>query len=284
MDSPQQVLLLVKTNCQKKMDKQVRKLLVNNVELNFGNCIPRLKISEIHNWLSQTCGVRDEDHEGSMPIFQAPTQVLRVKFVSDAVFKLFLDKWAGYHSVVVKSKEGERTVRVRVFDARDVAIFVSIGDVPFEIELDEVREVMAEFGRVERVERRSYQGAGFLKGKQGWITTSIILEKPIPSYVDIGYCRAVVKYEGQDTTCKGCNEIGHWQRDCPNSVWAKRIKERQMREERKRKQEEEEERKKIEMEKEREARRREDEEKERKEREEAERLKERYDRIEAEEK
>ena len=94
---------------------------------------------------------------------------------------------------------------------------------------------MGKFGRVERIERRGYQGAGFLAVKQGWITASIVLEKPIPSYVDIGYCRALVKYDGQSITCKGCGEVGHWFRDCQNSVWAKRINERMERERRKKK-------------------------------------------------
>lgn len=137
------------------MDKQVRSLLVNNVEFDFGNCIPRLQLRKIHNWLSNTCGVKAEDQIGSMPIFQAPTQVLRMKFVSEVLFKQFLEKYAGKHRVVF----GGRTVEVRVYNAGEVSTFVSIGDVPFEVELEEFEIALGKFGRVERIERRAYQGA-----------------------------------------------------------------------------------------------------------------------------
>ena len=240
------------------MDKQVRSLLVNNVEFDFGNCIPRLQLRKIHNWLSNTCGVKAEDQIGSMPIFQAPTQVLRMKFVSEVLFKQFLEKYAGKHRVVF----GGRTVEVRVYNAGEVSTFVSIGDVPFEVELEEIEIALGKFGRVERIERRAYQGAGFLAGKQGWITASMILGTPIPSYVEIGYCRAMVKYDGQDATCKGCNETGHWLRNCPNSVWARRMRERVERE-RNRREGEEEERERIERaEKEKEENRKREEERE----------------------
>lgn len=96
------------------MDKRARSILVNNVEFDFGNCIPRLTIREIHSWLSKTCGLKKEDHFGSMPIFQAPTQVLRVKFCTEVAFKAFLGEWAGTHQIVVKTKSGDRTVGVRI--------------------------------------------------------------------------------------------------------------------------------------------------------------------------
>ena len=207
-----------------KMDRRARSILVNNVELDFGNCIPRLSIGDIHSWLSETCGMKKEEHFGSMPMFQASTQVLRVKFTTEVAFKAFLEKWSGNPQISVKTRNGDRKVGGRIFDAGEVATFVSIVDVPFEVEMNDVREVMEKFGKVGRIERRMYQGEGYLAGRQGWITASMILEKPIPSYLDIGCCRAVVKYDGQATTCKGCDGVGHWQKDCPNSVWAKRIK------------------------------------------------------------
>lgn len=195
------------------MDR-LRSILKNQAEFDFGRQSPFFQMIEIHRWMKSSLGLKDEDVYGCMAVHQSAGQVVRVKFIREEVFSDFLSKWEGVHSIELKGKR----VDVKIYDASEIVTFVRIADIPFEIEVDRVAAHLSRFGRVKSIRRDVYKGEGFLSGYQGWITAALIMNKKLPSYLDIfedmssdeyPICKGIVKYDGQIPTCRECHEEGH---------------------------------------------------------------------------
>jgi len=89
------------------------------------------------------------------------------------------------------------------------------------------------------------QGGDYLAAYQGWVTVQMVVVTDIPSYLEIGECKIIVKYQGKKLTCRQCLKTGHVARECPDNnddVYEKEknpAKEIEENEERKRKENEE---------------------------------------------
>jgi len=223
----------------------------NTVEFDFGKRFPRINMVDIHKFIRKLlaeAGIKEDSIYGIMAMLQAPSQVVRMKFSDDRVqdFQKFIRMYEGARKMNVMKSD----VRVKIYDACLAVKFVRIGDAPFELPITEVMKALRGFGAIMDGRRDRYTGGDYVASYQGWITIQMVVNREIPSYIDIGEYRVIVKYQGQKLTCRQCGGVGHVVRECPelnDDIYDKeeetdpeRQRELKMIEERKRAEEEEE--------------------------------------------
>ena len=71
--------------------------------------------------------------------------------------------------------------------------------------------------RIQRYGRVLFSRANKVPGTEiltGTLTFKMLLQSPIPSFIQVGpYCLSV-GYDEQPQTCRKCNEVGHMAREC----------------------------------------------------------------------
>ena len=110
-------------------------LFVNTVELDFGLPKPALQIKQIHNWL-RTVGVAENKVFSIMAVLFAETQTVRDKLNNEDYTEL-----KNTHEGIRTIKDNERNIQVIIRPAGIKEKYVRLTDIPFEIELEEVKKV-----------------------------------------------------------------------------------------------------------------------------------------------
>lgn len=168
----------------------------------------------IHQWI-RSLGVKEEQVYGLMPVLLAETQTIRLKFVDKKSYEEFMLKYEGQRWM----RDNDRNLTVIVKPAGVKEKYVRISDTPFEVEIDEIREVLQEYGKVFTIKRETYMALnpedGYFKTFSGWVTVRMSINKNIPSFLMLGGERVSIKYHGQIPTCRICNQEGHYGHACP---------------------------------------------------------------------
>jgi len=191
-------------------------IIKNTVEMDFGRVFPKINMIEIHKFirkLFKDINMNEQAIYGIMGVIQSQNQVIRMKFFDDreGEFKKFLKKYAG----VGNTKVGRIDVQVKIYDASLAMKFVRIGDAPFEMSLGDITRLLQPYGAIMDMRRDRYTGTDYVAGFQGWITVKMVISSDIPSYLQVGDHKLIVKYEGQKVTCRHCLKSGHMARECP---------------------------------------------------------------------
>ena len=223
-------------------------VIKNTVEFDFGKMYPRINMVEIHKFIRKLlldAKINENSIFGVMAVLQAPSQIVRMKFLDEKEneFKLFLQKYAGSG----QTKMGRSNLKIKIYDASLAIKYVRIGDAPFEMQLTEITRALKSYGAIMDARRDRYTGGNYLAAYQGWVTVQMVVVTDIPSYLEIGEYKVIVKYQGQKLTCRQCLRTGHVARECPDNnddMYEKerdpvRLKEIEEIEERKRKENEE---------------------------------------------
>ena len=112
-----------------------------------------------------------------------------------------------------------RELTVVIRDSNVEEKFVRIAGIPQNLDLGVVQTRLREFGTVIdiRWERyRTVEGDDVMYPVLAtWMIVRMTVTKNIPSYVNIGSYRAIVKYEGQRPTCRLCDDESHFSNTCP---------------------------------------------------------------------
>jgi len=98
-----------------------------------------------------------------------------------------------------------------VQDAQSSLTFVTIFDAPYELPDEAISRILRPYGRVKTHRRQIHRGTTIETGVR---TVRMNIDKPIPSYIRVGKMLIGVKYEGQEATCKKCDQPGHKQWQC----------------------------------------------------------------------
>jgi hypothetical protein len=191
-------------------------IIKNTVEMDFGRVYPRIQMIEIHTFirkLFKDMNMSEEAIYGIMAVIQSQNQVVRMKFFDDREgdFKKFLEKYSG----VGNTKVGKMNVKLKIYDASLSMKFVRIGDAPFEMTLMDITRALKPYGALMDIRRDRYIGTGYMAGFQGWVTAKMVISTDIPSYLQVGDHKLIVKYDGQKVTCRKCLKSGHLAKECP---------------------------------------------------------------------
>ena len=129
------------------------------------------------------------------------------------------------HSAFMSRHGAERTVKLGDADVKvtcaDKSLHfrdILLSKIPPNFDLDAIKTILKNFGKVSKCEWEVYadRAMGDLVGcKTGFIKIRMVVEKHLPSYVNIGPYRCYVTYKGQPITCRHCDDRGHTWIACP---------------------------------------------------------------------
>lgn len=177
----------------------------------------------IHRWL-RVLGVKQDHCEGIMAVIGVQSQIVRMKLVTNDLMQSFLNAFLGKR---LEIKDGNECYEVRIKEAGLNERYVRIADIPFETELETVEKSLEKYGKIISIKRDYFKPIEseeeiYFEVPSGWITVAMVIEKDIPSYLEVDGTRAVVKYRGQPKTCRICSQSGHIAYQCPKKAYNSR--------------------------------------------------------------
>jgi len=123
--------------------------------------------------------------------------------------------------------------KVRIEEAGLGIRRVRLTNIPPEIPDRTIKVGLNRYGEVKEVKEENWSRAYRYPVANGIRIATIRLSQHIPSQILIAGYRTLIPYEGQPSTCYGCNETGHVYQECPprrrtrvetatnNTSWAK---------------------------------------------------------------
>ena len=150
-------------------------------------------------------------------LFEVPDDgqtVYWVTFKASTDHAAFLER----HGVERTQKLGDLDVKIACADKSRNYRDVLLSKIPPNFNLEVIKTVLRNFGKVTKCDWEVYQdrAMGDLVGcKTGYVKIRMVVDKHIPSYVNVGAYRCYVTYRGQPITCRHCDERGHVFNECP---------------------------------------------------------------------
>jgi hypothetical protein len=93
---------------------------------------------------------------------------------------------------------------------------IRIACLPPEVHETTLRIVLGKSGEIRDIQGETWSNAYRYPVANGIRIAMLNLAQHIPSSINVAGFRALISYEGQPTTCYGCNEIGHLYIVCPH--------------------------------------------------------------------
>jgi hypothetical protein len=93
---------------------------------------------------------------------------------------------------------------------------VRIANLPPEVSDRNIRMVLRQFGEIRDIQSDTWSSNYRYPVSNGIGITTMNFIQHIPSHLIVARQRTLISYEGQPTTCFGCNEIGHQYQVCPH--------------------------------------------------------------------
>ncbi|KZS09728.1 Uncharacterized protein APZ42_025979 [Daphnia magna] len=186
----------------------------NGVDIDFGVQFPRLSMRAVHGFV-RSLKIEPHDVLGLVAILEKRNQVARITFTTEAYTRSFLSK----HSGIVRTELEWKEVNVVIRDSNIEERFVRIAGIPQNLDLGVVQIRLKQYGTVIDTRWEPYRATEddevLYPVLATWMIVRMTLTKNIPSYVNIGSYRAIVKYEGQRPTCRLCDDENHFSNNCP---------------------------------------------------------------------
>jgi hypothetical protein len=105
--------------------------------------------------------------------------------------------------------------KVRIEEAGLGMMRIRMANIPAEISDRTIKLGLNRYGEVKEVKEENWSGAYRYPVANGIRIATIQLSQHIPSHILIAGYRILFSYEGQSSTCYGCNKIGHVYQECP---------------------------------------------------------------------
>ncbi len=194
------------------MESDEHDVWLNTVELVFG----RVRITKLKaiDYLKRF----DVVISTLAALFEVPDDGQTVYWIT---FKTALD-----HSAFLERHGAERSVKLGDLDVKvacsDKSLHyrdVLLSKIPPNFNIEVVKTVLKNYGQITKCEWEVYvdRAMGDLVGcKTGFLKIRMVVDKHIPSYLNIGPHRSYVTYRGQPITCRGCDARGHTWYNCPS--------------------------------------------------------------------
>ena len=83
-----------------------------------------------------------------------------------------------------------------------------------------LKMVLGAYGEIREIQAETWSNAYRYPVANGIRVVEMTLIQHIPSHTVVACHSTLISYEGQPTTCYGCNETGHLYTVCPHRRWA----------------------------------------------------------------
>ena len=185
----------------------------NTILFHFGNTPPPDAIGT-HRWLI-SLGVDVSDLATCDFLFH--TKQIAIQFKAEDIFNAFALKLCDDGNFASYGGDnGIPAVRIKAFPANSLRRSVMIRFVPGGMNLEEVRNALATYGKVVDISREIYDREGALKGvATERVKATMLITGNIPSFITVQSLKLNVNYHGQRKTCSKCESISHQVKDCP---------------------------------------------------------------------
>ena len=172
---------------------------------------PRISAYEIHEWVFETLCLQES--EVKMIQIDGPKRQVYIKVSEPLRMQELLTSTEGQaeyrHTNGVISKVRIEAVGLGLRKIR-------IANLPPELPERNIRMALRQFGEIREIHNDTWSNKYRYPVSNGIRITSMNLVQHIPSHLMVAGHRTLITYEGQPTTCFGCNEIGHLYQMCPH--------------------------------------------------------------------
>ena len=183
----------------------------NTLVFIFDQRSPRITAYQIHEWLYEQ--LRLQEDEIRMIQVDGPCRRVYIKFVTSEKMQTVLRSTAG--QLEFQHETGEISI-VRVYIAGMGLKKIRIANLPPEITVRALRDMMSKYDDVKDITEEQWSQKYRYLVSNGIRIAELQLKQHIPSHMLIVGQRVLITYEGQPTTCYGCNKTVHQYGDCPH--------------------------------------------------------------------
>ena len=190
----------------------------NAVSIDFGNLFPKLRALTVHKYV-RSLGVVVSDVEALVAVPEDKNQIAIIVFKSGDKHKSFLEEYEGKRDVVLE----ERKLSIVISDKSVVEKYVKVGNLPPNLSLEVVKHRLSVFGKIKSSKDMRWETylnnvePDYFPVKTGWLIVKMSVDTNIPSYINVGPYRAIVRYPGQIRTCRHCDSQDHLWEGCPQN-------------------------------------------------------------------
>jgi hypothetical protein len=100
---------------------------------------------------------------------------------------------------------------------------IRIANLPPEVPDEEIKNMLVKYGTIMTIRNETWSKNYRYAVANGLKIVTIIVNRNIPSHMQIAGHRALVLYEGQQQTCYGCGKAWHKYPVCPKRTERERI-------------------------------------------------------------
>ena len=165
---------------------------------------PRISAYDIHEWIYVT-----------MCLQESEVAMVQIDGTGRQVYIKFRDPNRMYDILRTTNVQGEfRHANGEISKARIEEVGLGIrrvrmANIPPEISDRTIKMGLNRYGEVKEVKEENWSRAYRYPVANGIRIATIRLSQHIASHILIAGYRTLISYEGQPSTCYGCNEIGH---------------------------------------------------------------------------
>ena len=172
---------------------------------------PRIYAYEIHEWTYEKLCLRES--EVNTIQIDGPKLHVYIKVSYPLRTQELLTSTTGqaeyWHTNCVFSKVRIEAVGLGLRKVR-------IANLPPEVSNRNIRMALRQYGEIRDIQNDTWSNNYRYPVSNGIRITTMNLVQHIPSHPIVARHRTLISYEGQPTTCFGCNEIGHLYQVCPH--------------------------------------------------------------------
>jgi hypothetical protein len=166
---------------------------------------------DIHEWIYEK--LRLQDNELTMIQIDGPRRQVYIKFSDPQKMQTLLSATQGQEDF--RHDNGEIS-KVRI-DVVGIGMRrVRVANLPPEVADKTLKMAISTYGGIQDIQPETWSNAYRYPVAHGIRMVTMILGRHIPSHLVLAGYRTLISYEGQPTTCYGCNEPGHLYTACPH--------------------------------------------------------------------
>jgi hypothetical protein len=177
----------------------------------FDQRSPRVSAFDIHEWIYETLQLKTT--EVCMIQIDKPRRHIYIKFQDPQRMNALLTETQGQKDFRYDNGEISK-VRIEAVGLRMRRM--TVANLPLEVAERTLKTALGAYGEIRDIQAETWLNAYRYPVANGIRIIEITLRQHILSHMEVAGHRTLISYQGQPTTCYGCNEIGHLYTACPH--------------------------------------------------------------------